>query len=61
MLSAILFVAGIVGAVRPAPVLDYVREHIVFVAGAGGIGALALALSTGFALALGRGGQPESR
>lgn len=61
MLSATLLVVGLVAAVRPAPVVDYVRAHIVFVAGAGGIGALAVVLSTGFALALGRGGQPESR
>lgn len=59
MLAAVLLVAVLVAAVRPAPVLDYVSAHKAFVLGAIGIGALALVLSTGFALALRR--SPQSR
>jgi|SRR5579884_1782385 len=59
LLAAVLLVAVLVAAVRPAPVLDYVSAHTAFVVGAAGIGALAMLLSAGFALALRRG--PQSR
>ena len=51
-----LTLAAIVLLARPTAVMDYAREHTAFVAGAAGIGAIGVAIATGFALALRRGG-----
>ncbi|MGO9899556.1 MAG: phosphatase PAP2 family protein [Solirubrobacteraceae bacterium] len=52
-LAAVMLVALVV-IVRPHDVVSYVRVHQAFMIGAGGIGALALALATGVMLALRR-------
>jgi membrane-associated phospholipid phosphatase len=53
-----LVIVGMVALARPHAVVAYARAHTAFVIGAAAIGALGLALVTGFMLATTRGAEP---